>query len=242
MNRVVILAGGRGERLLPLTEDRPKPMVDVMGSPLLAYQIRWLTAYGYKKITICCGYQHEVIMDYFGDGSKIHAEISYSIEDEPLGRGGALKKALLGLPVPHDPIIALNGDVLTDLNLYDLLSYHRKRRGLATVVAVPLTSPYGIVDIRADGTVKAFREKPELPYWINAGIYVFEPEISQMLPDKGDHEVTTFPQIAASGQLKAFQTCGFWRPVDSIKDLRELRKDLEQGFFGRVAGSIANYP
>lgn len=232
MSHAILLAGGKGERLRPLTEDRPKCMISVMGRPLLAYLIQWVSAYGYNRITLACGYRHEVIQEYFGDGTKYGVHIDYEIETEPLGRGGGLKQAMSRITPLNESILALNADAITNLNLSDLRSFHKNQQGLATLVSVPLQSPYGIIDVTEQGDVVGFREKPELPFWINAGIYLLEPRIFDLLPDKGDHEDTTFPTLAKDGLLKAYRSRSFWRSVDTVKDLGELRNELEKLFFG----------
>lgn len=231
MKEVIILAGGKGERLRPLTHDRPKAMVEIMGSPILGYQLRWLSAAGFKRVLISCGYLHEVIADYFGDGGKWGVQIEYLIESEPLGRGGGMKRAMRQLENKKDPVLALNGDLITNLDLDDLFAFHRQHQPQATLVVVPLRSPFGIVDTQGDA-VTGFREKPLLPYFINAGIYVLNPAIVDMLPDKGDHEELTFPQLAKDNQLKAYKSEAFWRTVDTVKDVSELRNELESMLYG----------
>ncbi len=241
MKQAILLAGGRGERLRPLTQDKPKCMVSVLGKPLLAHLLHWLKASGVTQVSVACGYRHEVIADYFGSGSKLGLDISYIVEDQPLGRGGALKNAMQSLPLQNAPVLAINADALTNLNISDLLNFHRAQKGLATIVSVPLKSAYGIIDVADDGNVYGFREKPELPFWINAGIYLFEPAITELLPDKGDHEDTTFPQLSQTGALKAFRTKAFWQSVDTVKDLGELREEMEKyfvnSFFGAQVGA-----
>jgi NDP-sugar pyrophosphorylase family protein len=229
MTQAVILCGGKGERLRPYTEDRPKAMIEVLGNPILSYLLHWLRSYGLTNVLIACGYRHEVIEQYFGDGSKWQMQIQYEIESQPLGRGGALKKAA-GRLKDDKPILAINGDTITNLDLKQVFEFHTRHKPLATLVTVPLKSPYGIVDVSDDSTVTGFREKPELPYHVNAGIYVLEPAILDLLPDKGDHEDTTFPRLAGTGQLKAFNSSAFWRCVDTAKDLSELRAELESFF------------
>jgi NDP-sugar pyrophosphorylase family protein len=219
VQEVIILAGGKGERLRPLTHDRPKAMVEIMGSPILGYQLRWLKSAGIKRVLISCGYLHEVIADYFGDGSKWGVQIEYLVESEPLGRGGGMKRALRQVENKTEPVLALNGDLITNLDLQ------------ATLVVVPLKSPFGIVDIDGD-TVTGFREKPILPFFINAGIYVLAPSIMDLLPDKGDHEELTFPQLAKNHELKAYKSEAFWRTVDTVKDVSELRNELESMLYG----------
>ncbi len=233
MNRAIILAGGKGERLRPFTEDRPKAMIEVLGNPLLTFQLRLLNTHGYKDITICCGYRHEVIVDYFGDGSKHGVKIDYLIESEPLGRGGALRSALEKLDLPPDSVVlAMNGDSVTNLNITDLVEFHNKHKPMASLVTVPLRSPYGIVEVGENAEVKGFREKPELPFWINAGIYALNPAIVNELPKVGDHEVMTFPRLAEQGRLKTFQTRAFWKTIDTVKDLTDTKNEFEQLLLG----------
>ncbi|MBU6455573.1 MAG: nucleotidyltransferase family protein [Cyanobacteria bacterium REEB67] len=231
MTHVIILAGGKGERMRPVTEDRPKSMVSVMGKPLLACLFQWLSAYGLRNITLAVGYRHEVIQDYFGDGSSHGVNLNYLVEDEPLGSGGALKNALRFLSPLKEPVLVVNGDAITNLNLSDLFAYHEAKKGKLTVVSVPMPSPYGVVDFNERGLVTGFREKPTLPHWANAGIYVVDPSIYELLPDRGDHEVVTLPLIAEAGQMHAFKTQCFWRAMDTVRDIAELRADMEKLFF-----------
>jgi NDP-sugar pyrophosphorylase family protein len=228
MKRAIILAGGLGERLRPLTEECPKAMVEVLGRPIMAYQMHWLRSHGVSQVVVSCGHRHEVISDYFADGSKWQVNITYEIENEPLGRGGGLKQALKHWSDLNEPVLALNGDTFTNLDIGELVKFHAAHFPLATVVTVPLRTDYGIVDVDTEQTVVGFREKPELPYEVNAGVYVLSPDIAGLLPDKGDHEVETFPELARKGKLKAFRHPGYWRAVDTAKDLAELRREMEQ--------------
>lgn len=226
--QTIILAGGRGERLRPFTEDRPKPMVEILGIPILGYQLQWLQSQGVTDIIISCGYRHDVIQNYFGNGEKWGVKLQYSIEPEPLGRGGALKLAFQSLSAGEDICLATNGDVITNVRLKPLIQAHRQNGCLATIVLAPFISPYGIVEADESDKVVAFHEKPELPYWMNAGIYVLSREVKSLLPDQGDHETTTFPQLAAEQQLGAFKSRSYWRSVDTVKDLSEVTKELEK--------------
>jgi NDP-sugar pyrophosphorylase family protein len=110
---------------------------------------------------------------------------------------------------------------------------------MATLVSVPLNSPYGILDFRDETLICGFREKPELPFWINAGIYIINPAIKDVLPTKGDHETMTFPQLAEQGQLRVFKSRAFWRTIDTVKDLTDVRADFEQMLFGAFLQSPA---
>ena len=224
----IVLAGGQGERLRPFTEDRPKAMVEIEGTPILGYQLRWLRAQGVTDLVIASGYRHEVIEHHFGTGERLGVRIIYSVEREPLGRGGALRAALGHVPPDEELVVATNGDVITDLRLAPLLAAHRSGRALATLVLTPFVSPFGIVEVDERDRVTRFREKPELPYWINAGLYALSPAIRDLLPKRGDHETTTFPELARTGRLGAFRSQAYWRGVDTIKDVNEVAAALRE--------------
>ena len=222
----LILAGGKGERLRPLTDTVPKPMVPLRGQPILARQLHWLRAAGVAEVVFLVGHLANVVKDYFGDGRAHGVRAHYSCERVPLGRGGALRQGMALLPPGDAPVIATNGDIVTDASLAELLAdYQTRRRAnpdhLATILTVPMTSPYGIVDTDPAGLVRDFREKAPLPYAINGGVYVLHPAIRKLLPEVGDHETATFPQLAAAGRMSAVLTHAFWRSIDSPKDLQE---------------------
>ncbi len=221
----IVLTGGPGERLRPLTQERPKPMVEVHGKPILEYVVGWLARQGVEHLIVACSYRHEVIQDYFRNGTDWGIRITYSVEDEPLGRGGAFKKASTALDDATETFLGMNGDILTDLELGPLVQKHEASEILATLVVTPLTSPYGVVDLDGDRVI-GFREKPVLPFWVNSGIYVFSRGIIPSLPDCGDHEVLTFPRLAREGLLAAYPSNAFWRTVDTAKDLADLEKAL----------------
>ncbi len=222
----LIIAGGEGERLRPLTSDRPKPMIKVAGRPILEYQIRWLARQGVSDAVLLCGYKAEVIQRHFGDGSRFGLGVHYSLEEEPLGRGGALKLGARLLPSGEDVVIALNGDILTNQPLAPLIRYHRRKNAAATVMLTRLRSPYGVTRLDSSGRITAFDEKPLLPHWINAGLYVVTREFLRRLPDRGDHETTTFPALAAEGKLFGYRSRAYWRTVDTFKDLTEAAAEV----------------
>ncbi len=227
----LILAGGKGERLRPLTDTIPKPMVPVGGKPILAHQVEWLRALGVQDVIFLAGYRWEAIQDYFGDGSSLGVRTHYSVEDTPLGRGGALRKGLPLAAQTDQTVVVLNGDVITFEDPCAILSLHQQKKAanpahLATIMVAPMVSPYGLVDIDDAGDVTGFREKVEMSQWINAGVYVLERDILEELPSLGDHETTTFPKLAVEGRISAYQSRAFWRSVDSFKDLREAEEAL----------------
>ena len=227
----LILAGGQGERLRPLTDQVPKPMVPICGRPIVWHQVRRLMTVGVTDVVFLTGYLGEAVEEYFGDGAELGLRIQYSREDSPLGRGGALKRGLALVSEAPAPVLATNGDVITDADVSRLIAdYQRRRSGnpshAASILTAPMVSPYGIVDIDGYGKVRKFEEKAALPYAINGGIYALDPGIRDMLPETGDHETTTFPALSEAGRMSAVQTDAFWRSVDSLQDLREVERHL----------------
>lgn len=224
MVRALILAGGFGKRLYPLTIDRPKPLIEIKGKPILQWQIEWLNKQGIKDFILAVGYLRTKIFEYFGDGSKFGVRIMYSVEEEPLGTGGAIKNARKFLE--DDIFIVLNGDIITNLSIKPLIESLDKDT-VASIALVYMRSPYGIVRLDKDFIVE-FKEKPMLDYLINAGIYVFKKEIFEYLPDKGDIEVTAFPKLANERKIKGIIYKDiYWKSIDSIKDLEEVEKVIE---------------
>ena len=221
----IILAGGKGERLRPLTGDRPKPMVPLLDKPILEYQIEWLRGAGVTDMVVACGYLHEVIEEYFRDGSKWGVRLSYSVEDEPLGRGGAIKLAYRQVPKSEPFVIAANGDNVNTQPLTPMVRQHQRTGATATLLLTQLRSPYGIVQQRGKRIV-GFREKPLLPHWLSAGVYVLSREFFGRLPDTGDHEDALFPQLAAEGRLFGFRSRAYWKAIDTVKDLSEAAEQL----------------
>ena len=223
--KAVILAGGFGKRLKPLTNDRPKPMIEVSGVPILEWQIDWLHRNDINEVVICLGYLHEVVMNHIGSGKKFGVKVGYSMEEEPLGTGGALKNASSLLS--GTSFLALNGDILTDLNPWKLVD-DLTPDVMGSIASVPLSSPFGIIEIEK-GFAKGFREKPVIrDYWINAGVYCLSTEILDILPDKGNIESTTMPKLADEGRLKITKYDQVnWRSIDTHKDIEEAEKQFE---------------
>ncbi len=223
--QAIILAGGFGKRLAPITSETPKPLLTVGGKPILVRQIEWLKSFGITDIILAVGYLRHKIFEALGDGRKLGVRIFYSVEEEPLGTGGAVKNASIFLE--EDPFVVVNGDVLTNLSVVKMAESLGDADG--AIALVPLRSPYGIVEFDGEGFITRFREKPVLEgFYINAGVYVLRRRIIEELPDRGNIEETLFPRLAQQKRLKAvvFKDV-FWRSVDSLKDLEEVDK-----FFG----------
>ena len=227
----MILSGGQGERLRPLTDTVPKPMVPVAGKPILEHQLEWLRAIDVTDVIFLAGYRWEAIKNHFGDGSGFGIRAFYSVEDSPLGRGGAIRIGFSEVPENSGPVVVLNGDTITSEDPRALLRRHKEKLAanpahLATIMVVPMVSPYGLVEMDQSGDVTAFREKVELPNWINGGVYIFERGIVTELPELGDQECSTFPMLARTGRISAYESRAFWQSVDSFKDLREAEEEL----------------
>ena len=229
------IAGGKGERLRPLTDSTCKPMVPVVDAPLLAHQAAWLRENGVTDIVFLTGYLADTVEDYFGDGSSFGFNAHYSPEDEPLGRGGAVKQGLGLVPEGETEVIVVNGDILTEQPLEPLLELRRSTDSTASMMLIPYVSEFGIVDIDAENVVKAFVEKGELPFWLNAGVYVFDRGIEELLPDVGDHETETFPDLAEQGKMRGYRSHARWISVDSFKDLREAEELVRTGMMPKPA-------
>lgn len=225
----IILSGGKGERLRPYTNDRPKPMVEVGGNPILSYALKQLKEAGVDEVVFACSYQREILQEHVGDGSRYGVRAKYSVEETPLGRGGGIKQAMKMLDEGWENTVVINGDNLWKLNVSELMKKQEENAALATLVVVPLKSPYGIVEFNESDEVLGFKEKPVLPHWVNAGIYIFSKEIESLLPDEGDHEVETFPKLPPDKFL-VYKSTDYWRGVDTVKDLTEAEKEVADIF------------
>ena len=221
----LVLAGGRGERLWPLTQDRPKPMVEVGGKPILERHLAWLRANGVERAFLLAGYLSEAVERHFAEPRVPGLETRVIAEASPLGRGGAYKNGRREAGLSSEVVVATNGDVLTDQPLAPLADALARTDALAAVMLTPMISPFGVVETEG-GLVAGFREKPPLPYWINAGVYVLTAEAIDRFPDVGDHETEAFPQLAAEGRLAALESDAYWQSIESRKDLRAAEERL----------------
>jgi len=224
--KAVILAGGFGKRLKPLTDNRPKPMIEILDKPILEWQIKHLAKNNIKEIIICVGYLKEQIIDFIASGNKFDVHVAYTVEDEPLGTGGALKNTYSLLKDEKNGFFMINGDILTNINFLDLANENNHSK----LALVPLKSPYGIVEFDENLNVTGFEEKPNIDgKWINAGIYFFNQEVFDYLPERGNIETTALPAMAKEQKLKAknFEK-SFWKSIDSHKDIEESSKELSK--------------
>ena len=213
----IILAGGKGERLGTAAAGRPKALVSVAGRPLAAYQLALLRGAGVERVIVSCAAGQERLFESELDGLGV--EVVTAPEPERLGRGGGLRFAARARAEEGD-VYALNGDELIDVELPAVLDRHRESDAAATIVVAPLPSAFGVVDLGPEDSITGFREAPTRPYLASCGVYVLGEEAIARLPERGDHERTTFPELAAEGRLAAFRHEGIWLSVNTQKDLR----------------------
>jgi len=212
----IILAGGKAERLGEAAGGRPKALVELAGRPLAAYQVAQLSAAGVTRVLVSCAAGEEGTFETALGG--LGPEVVAVPEPEPLGRGGGIRFAARERREQGD-LLALNGDELVDVDFSRLLALHREREAAATITVVPLRSPFGVVDLD-DDLVTGFREAPRLDQWVSCGIYALGEAALERFPERGDHETTTFPELAAEGRLRALRHEGVWLTVNTPKDLR----------------------
>jgi dTDP-glucose pyrophosphorylase/predicted transcriptional regulator len=221
-NRAVILAGGKGTRLHPITEQVPKPMVMVAGRPILERLILHLLSCGLSRFTISVNYLGHMIEDYFGDGARLGCAIDYLREAKPLGTGGPLSL----LPPPELPVVVLNGDLLTQCDMGDLLDFHERGGFAATMGIRAYTTevPFGVAEVDGDRLV-SLREKPSERTLINAGIYVLSPESVAAVPPEQEYSITTlFESLLAQGKpVGAHLLEADWLDVGGHAELRRAR-------------------
>ena len=213
----IILAGGKAERLGDAAGGRPKALVEVAGKPLAAYQVGRLAHAGVTRVLFACAAGQGGLFE--SELGGLGAEIVTVEEPERLGRGGGIKFAARRRRESGD-VLALNGDELVDVDFAALLSAHRAGGASATITVARPKSQFGLVDIDDDDVVHGFREGGRVDFWVNCGNYVLTEEAIARFPDRGDHESTTFPELAAEGRLRAFRHDGLWLTVNTPKELR----------------------
>lgn len=231
VTQAVILAGGTGSRLRPYTDDRPKTMIEIPGTgrPIIAHQLDWLAEEGVTDVIISCGHLAEVLQDWLARADLPEGlRVDTVVESEPLGRGGGLRFASRALPRPAESWYATNADIWTRFCLREMAAFHVERNATATLALARPRIPWGVVETDRYGHILDFIEAPPTPWPVNAGIYVFSPEFAGLLPERGDHERTTFPKLARERRLAGFAIPEgtYWRAIDNAKDLREAAKEL----------------
>ena len=230
--KAVILAGGEGTRLHPITHDIPKPLVPVLNRPLLEHTIASLKKYQVRDIVLAVSYLPEVIQRYFDNGATFGVKLTYAIEDSPLGTAGAVKNAEHNL---DDTVAVLNGDTFSDIDLADMIAFHRYKKAKVTIALTRVDNPcaFGVVETDSYGRVKQFIEKPSpnevTTNWINAGIYIIESEILEHVPGGSYYtfEKGLFPFLLELGEsIYGYLFSGYWLDMGTLEKYMQLNFDL----------------
>ncbi len=240
--QAMILAGGKGTRLRPLTVNTPKPIVPICNRAFLLYQIDMLRRAGITDIALCLSYQPSKIEQLLGDGSDFGVRLRYTVEPQPMGTAGAYKFAAEFIT---EPTVVFNGDILTDLDLKAVIREHQERQAAATVVLQTVADPraYGLVETEADGRVRCFREKPQTPEEIttnniNAGTYVLEPHILDFIPVGASYsfEYNLFPSLLEKGEkfYAHIARRTYWLDIGTPDRYLQAHYDLLANRVGRI--------
>ena len=233
--KAVILVGGEGTRLRPLTSNRPKPMVPILNRPFLEHMVDYLKRHNVDDIILALCYLPDHIRDYFGDGGAFGVKLTYVVEDAPLGTAGAVKNVEQYL---DETFFVFNGDIFTDLDLTGMMKCHRETEATVTIALTPVENPsiYGVVETSADGRVQRFIEKPRpdevTTNMINAGTYIIEPHALQRIPSNGFtmFESRVFPDLVGAGEAVYSHTSdAYWIDIGTPTKYVRLHHDLLNG-------------
>ena len=223
----VIMAGGYGKRLMPLTTDTPKPLLPVGDRPLMERTIERLRRAGIRRVNVATHYLSDKISSHFGDGREFGVEMHYVTEDRPLGTAGALRL----MEPPTGPLLVVNGDILTGVNFQDMLAYHRENGAIATVGVrkYDVEVPYGVIDC-SGVAVSALREKPVQQFLVNAGMYLLDPAAVAFIPEGERFDMTDLIQrlLAEGRKVVAFPVVEYWLDIGKPADYERAQKDVLQ--------------
>ena len=224
--RAVIMAGGLGTRLRPLTDDTPKPMLHVAGRPAMEWIVGQLRDAGIRRMIVTTHYKPEKIMDHFGDGKDFGVELTYVNEDKPMGTGGAL--GLMGRP--ESPFLVINGDVITHLDIRKMLDFHQEHAAEMTMAVNlhRLEIPYGVVECQGP-LVRSLREKPSIPVMVNAGIYLLQPSVHTFIPQGKHFNMTDLIQwlLDAGKVVVGFPIREYWMDIGCPTDYLKVQTHLD---------------
>ena len=226
----VVMAGGFGQRLRPLTKKVPKPMLLVGDRPLLEIIVQQLKAAGIHRVYMATHYKKEQIIQHFGDGSDFSVEISYLTEDEPLGTAGILSQ----LKISDTPLLVINGDILTQIDFQSMLAYHLEHNAEFTVGVrkFDLPVPYGVLECEGP-CVLQIREKPTYSFFVNAGIYLLQPSVHCYIPKDQRFDMTDLIDtlIAEGRSVVSFPIVEYWLDIGQHDDYQQAQEDLKNGKF-----------
>jgi len=229
-NHVVLMVGGLGTRLRPLTENTPKPMLKVGGKPILETIVKRFVDDGFTNITMCLGYKSNVIQDYFRDGGSFGANIDYIVEEERMGTAGALTLLEKRL---DNPFFVMNGDLLTNINFEKMLDFHVEHNSKATMCVreYDIEVPYGVVNV-ANENITSIIEKPIHSFFVNSGIYLLEPDCIDLIPDNKFYDMPTLFEelIAAKEKIISFPLQEYWLDIGRVADYEKANAEYHDIF------------
>lgn len=229
-NKVILMVGGLGTRLRPLTENTPKPMLKVGNKPILQTIVEKFAEYGYTNIVMCVNYKSHIIQDYFGDGSKFGVSIEYILEEQRMGTAGAL--SLLN-EKPTEPFFVMNGDLLTNVNFEHLDNYHSSNHSMGTMCVreYDFQVPYGVVNI--DGSkILSIEEKPTHKFFVSAGIYMLSPEVLDYIPQNQFYDMPTLFEklISEDKNTISFPLREYWLDIGRIEEYKKANEEYDEVF------------
>jgi mannose-1-phosphate guanylyltransferase/phosphomannomutase len=233
--KAVIMAGGKGTRLRPLTSNRPKPMVPIVNAPCMEHIVNLLKRHGFDEILVTLEFMPELVQAYFGDGSEWGVKMEYSVEEEPLGTAGSIKRIEDELT---ERFIVVSGDALTDIDLGEAVTFHEKRGAEATLVLKKVEDPsgFGIVVVEDDGRVTGFQEKPDeeevFSYTANTGIYVLEPSLLRDIPEGQEYDFSEelFPKLLEEERaVYGYTTESYWEDIGNLEQYMGAQRDVLDG-------------
>jgi len=233
--KALILIGGFGTRLEPLTITTPKSMVPVINAPFLEYLLKRLKNCGIREVVFSLGHLPAAVLEYFGDGQKLGLHIEYVVEESPLGTGGGIKNAERYL---DETFLVINGDVFTDIDIKQMEEFHAKKRAMATIALIPVEDPsrYGIIDTGTDGRVRQFIEKPSgkeiTTNLINAGLIIMETQVLDYIPADTpySYEKQLFPALLRQGEpVFGYSSRAYWIDIGTPESYFRLNADLLAG-------------
>ena len=229
-NKVILMVGGLGTRLRPLTETTPKPMLKVGNKPILQTIVEKFAEYGYTNIIMCVNYKSHIIQDYFKDGSDFGVNIEYILENQRMGTAGALS---LLKEKPNEPFFVMNGDLLTNVNFEHLHNYHIATNSIGTMCVreYDFQVPYGVVNIK-DSKIASIEEKPTHKFFVSAGIYMLSSEVLNYIPENQFYDMPTlFEKIISEGKNAiSFPLREYWLDIGRIEEYKKANEEYDEVF------------
>ncbi|MBU0929977.1 MAG: NTP transferase domain-containing protein [Nanoarchaeota archaeon] len=224
--KVVILCGGEGMRLRELTESIPKPLIEIGDKPILWYILKMYSHYGFNDFILCLGYKKDKIIEYFKDNKS-----GWNIEFVDTGEGSTKSARLLKIKkyIQDEEFFVSYGDDVSDVNIKNLLEYHKKNKKIVTLTAIHPTINYGIIELDENNMIKMFKEKPKLDHWINGGFFVFNRKIFDYIKEGYELEKEVFENLTKEKQICAFKHDGFWKSMNTFKDYQDLNNMFKSG-------------